>query len=72
MEIGIDGNMWYCSNGICLGDPRAKFTFERTLREAAAAHRIKFKHNNTVPDELAFALDLTPEEYKATPQPEDK
>lgn len=63
MLIGIDGDHWYCSNGMCLGDPRAEFAFERTLRQAAASYRSQFGHQTPVPDELTPFLDMTPEEY---------
>jgi hypothetical protein len=65
MKIGIDGNMWYCSNGMCLGDPRAKFTFERTLRQAAAAYLNQFGEGGleSVPNALGSHLDDTPEQY---------
>ncbi len=65
MLIGIDGDMWYCSNGLCLGDPRAEFTFERTLREAADKFREEFKCCDAVPDDLIEHVDKTPEEFKA-------
>lgn len=65
MNIGIDGNMWYESNGLCLGDPKAQFAFERTLRETITAHQKEFGGGLTcIPDSLAWALDLTPEEAK--------
>lgn len=65
MIIGIDGNMWYCSNGMCLGDPRAKFTFERTLREAANKYLAEFGEGGlqAVPVGMIEHLDQAPEQY---------
>lgn len=64
MKIGIDGNMWYCSNGMCLGDPRAEFVFERTLREAIASFQKEFGGSlPCIPEGMAKALDSTPEQY---------
>jgi hypothetical protein len=71
MTIGIDGNMWYVSNGLCLGDPRSRFSFARTIR--SALHDYNLKHvrgGETVMQAPPWArpvLDLTPEEYKARP-----
>jgi len=62
--IGIDGNMWYCSNDICLAEPQAKYTFERTLREAVEKYQDEFNINLIVPLNLVPYLDKTPEEYK--------
>ena len=63
MNIGIDGNCWYCSNGMCLGDPRAEFTFERTLRETVDAFRAKFGCTDSLPGGLTPYLDMAPEQY---------
>ena len=64
MLIGIDGNMWYCSNGVCLGDPRAEATFERTLRQAVDKFHTEFKCDDEIPPDMVQYLDKTPEEYK--------
>lgn len=65
MVIGIDGNCWYCSNGKCLGDPMAEFTFERTLREAVEAYRKEFGRKGFIPNDMRQYLDKTPEQYQA-------
>ena len=65
MKIGIDGNQWYCSNGLCLGDPRANYTFARTLRDAITAFQTEFKSNDSCPAVLHDCLDMTPEEFTA-------
>jgi hypothetical protein len=71
VTIGIDGNMWYCSDGGCLGDPDSQFAFERTLREAITTYQKEFKSPlPAVPEPLAFALDLTPEQYNKVVQGE--
>lgn len=70
--IGIDGNMWYVSNGACLGSSQAEFSFERTLREAIKEWNNKFARNKwgdrdqdfICPTEHVPYLDMTPEEYK--------
>lgn len=64
MIIGIDGNMWYCSNGLDLDDPRARFSFERTLREAVIQYQIKFSCNDELSSEMLQYADMTTEEYK--------
>lgn len=68
MTIGIDGNMWYVSNGLCLAEARAKFSFERTLKEALAAYnRDHVKDNESVkqcPANMQPFLSMTPEEYQ--------
>jgi hypothetical protein len=66
MKIGIDGNMWFCSNGKCLGDPRSRFIFERTLREAVAGYQ-KCDPGHAayhVDPSMVPHLDKTPEQYK--------
>ena len=60
--IGIDGNMWYCSNDVCLAEPDAKYTFERTLREAVDKYYNQFGPT-FVPNDLKLYMDKTPEEY---------
>lgn len=64
MVIGIDGNMWYCSNGLSLQEQNAKFTFARTLREAVKQYREEFDYFAEYPERLSIYLDQTPEEYK--------
>lgn len=64
MKIGIDGNMWYCSNGLDLPDRNAKFTFERTLRQAVTKYNEEFKCQESIPERLIKYADQTPEEYK--------
>jgi hypothetical protein len=63
MKIGIDGNQWYCSNGLCLGDIRAQFTFADTLREASDSCRAEFGCTDEMPPELTPYLDMTSAEY---------
>ena len=64
MTVGIDGNQWYASNGLCLGDPRALFVFADTLREAIDQYNKKNPKNpiRTIGNEKF--LDMTPEQYK--------
>jgi len=66
--IGVDGNMWYVSNDLDLGDPRAKYSFERTLREAIRHYNynhVKEREPYFVcPDNLLEFLDKTPVQYK--------
>lgn len=64
MQIGIDGNMWYCSNGLCLADPNAKFSFARTLREAVNTYNKDFNEMAVIPESLVSHADQTPEQYK--------
>lgn len=63
MIIGIDGNMWYCSNGRCLGDPRSVYSFERTLRAACDSFAKQIKEPPDLPAGMAQYADKTPEQY---------
>ncbi|WP_331350837.1 hypothetical protein [Cellvibrio sp. UBA7671] len=64
MIIGIDGNMWYCSNEICIAEPDAKIAFAPTLKEAAVSYKSQYHLDGAVPIELLDFLDVTPEEYQ--------
>lgn len=64
MKIGIDGNMWYCSNGLSLPEHNAKFAFARTLREAVMKYNKDFNADECVPERLRIYADETPEQYK--------
>lgn len=63
MKIGIDGNQWYCSNGLCLGDIRANFVFAGTLREAVDVYKAEFGSLEGIPQELAPYMDMTVDAY---------
>jgi hypothetical protein len=69
MKVGIDGTMWYCSNGRDLPDPRGQFTFEPTLREAAEAFKSEFGGDGVhgLPLRLKAFLDHTPAQFAAAP-----
>lgn len=69
MKIGIDGNMWYVSNGLCLGDIRSKFVFEPTLRAAIAEFHTQFGEIVQCPRHLQDWLGRTAEEYKVARSP---
>ncbi len=64
MTIGIDGNMWYCSNGLSLPEHNANFAFARTLREAIAKYNKDFDADKEVPERLLRYAYQTPEQYK--------
>lgn len=64
MEIGIDGNMWYVSDGQCLGDPRSKFVFNSILGVAFDEYKSFHDHLATLPESLVRFRGDTPEEYK--------
>ena len=71
MIIGIDGNMWYCCNGLPVMDPNAKYTFERTLREAVEKYHTEYKIFDDVRSDLLPYWDYTPEEYLAEVTPNE-
>jgi len=64
MIIGIDGDKWYCSNGLSLPDRDAKFAFARTLREAITKYNKDFNSDEEVPERLRRYANETPEQYK--------
>ena len=64
MKIGIDGNMWYCSNGLSLPEHNAKFAFARTLREAVIKYNKDFNEDQSIPERLLRYADETPEQYR--------
>lgn len=64
MKIGIDGNMWYCSNGLSLPEHNANFAFARTLREAVKKYNSDFNKQESVPERLRAYAEQTPEQYK--------
>ncbi len=63
MKIGVDGNLWYCSNNLCISHKNSIYTFARTLRGAIE----KYKEKNPK-DKVKLStveetyLDLNPEE----------
>jgi hypothetical protein len=63
MKIGIDGNMWYCSNGICLAERNAKYVFEPTLREAVTQFNKQFNKQEAIPSRLLAYADQSPAQY---------
>lgn len=63
MKIGIDGNMWYCCNGLPMMDNHAKYTFVRTLREAVETYNKEFKRFDEVGADMLPYWHCTPEEY---------
>ena len=65
MVIGTDGNMWYCCNGLTMMDHHAKYTFERTLREAVEKYHKEYKSFDKVRADLLPYWNCTPEEYRA-------
>jgi hypothetical protein len=64
MNVGIDGDKWYCSNGLSLPEHNAKFAFARTLREAVTQYNKEFNMDEDVPERLRRYADETPEQYK--------
>lgn len=64
MKIGIDGTMWYCSNGLDLSERDNKIVFERTLREAVKQFNKQFNRQENIPERLLAYADQTPEQYK--------
>lgn len=64
MEIGIEGDKWYCSNGLPQSDWNANFAFARTLRKAVKKYNADFNKQESVPERLAAYADQTPEQYK--------
>lgn len=69
MIIGIDGNQWYACNGLGLGDPRAKYVFADTCREAIEGFHKEYcdrlgERDNALDKHRAY-LDLTVAEYRA-------
>lgn len=65
MEVGTDGNMWYCSNGLPLPDTRSEFVFERTLGQAVEKYRSLYDLNAALRADLYRFWANTPEEYRA-------
>ena len=64
MTVGIDGNQWYCCNGLCLGDPRAAYEFGDTLRQAIDRYNSKHPRDCHRAVSVAAYLDMTVAEYK--------
>jgi len=68
MVVGIDGDMWYCSNGVCLDASNSKIAFGRTLKDAVLTYRDDFNEPNArVHDRFLKYWDNTPEEYYREP-----
>lgn len=65
MLVGTDGNMWSCSDGLSLGDPRSKWVFERTLGEAVEKYRALYEPHAALRKDLYEFWHNTPEEYRA-------
>ncbi len=64
MSMGIDGNQWYCSNGLCIGDQRSFYVFADTLRMAIDGYNHKRPiHQLSTRGHEAYQ-DLTVAEYK--------
>ena len=64
--LGIDGDKWYVSNDMCLGDPRAQYAFADTPELAIEEHMAKWPECNAAKlrelhNECLF---LTVSEYK--------
>lgn len=64
MIIGIDGNCWYASNGLCLGDWRSKFGFSEKLGDAIAEYQKMSDTLEQCPPDMVKYLDVTATEYK--------
>ena len=62
--LGIDGNMWYVSNGLCLGDPRANFVFAETPRKAFDEWNRKNPREHDSGYKHAPYMDMTSYEYR--------
>lgn len=67
MKVGIDGNAWYVSNWLCLGDVRARFGFGCTLKEAVEDYKRQFggMGMDSLTPELREFADLTTDQYRA-------
>jgi hypothetical protein len=66
MILGIDGNKWYASNGLDLGDPRAQYEFGDTPQEVIDAYYSddKIGYYDTLAKHGAY-IDMTVAEYRA-------
>lgn len=67
MIVGIDGNQWYASNGVCLGDPRCCIVFADTCRQAIDGFFQKYPQETgyaATIGKFGFCIDMTVAEYK--------
>lgn len=75
--IGIDGDCWYCSNGLDIPDSDANFVFEHILKDAIekfkvqnadycpSYNRVKYGYCEVeIPLELKDCLEMTAKEYR--------
>lgn len=64
--LGIDGDQRYVSNDMCLGDPRAKYTFSDTPEHAITDHMNKWPecNANSLRHTHSECLAMTVDEYK--------
>lgn len=64
IAAGIDGNQWFLSNGLCLGDPTAKFIFADTLGDCRREWNKKYEsHGELRLDEYEHFFQLNSQEF---------